>query len=63
MPKKTYSYRMDEATKQKFDEVCEVLGVNSSTAINMFAAQVIQRREIPFNIRDAKENSTQGDKQ
>ncbi len=43
---------MEEQTKKNFDEVCTVLGINSSTAINMFASAVIQRREIPFDVKD-----------
>ena len=56
--KKTFSYRMDEKTTVKFDEVCAVLGMNSSTAINMFASAVIQRREIPFDIKDVNTKPT-----
>ena len=50
--KKTFSYRMEEQTKKNFDEVCAVLGINSSSASNMFASAVIQRREIPFDVKD-----------
>ena len=60
--KKTFSYRMDEKTKQNFDEVCEKLGINSSAAINMFATAVIQRREIPFNVKDVSEKAQEAAK-
>lgn len=59
--KKTYSYRMDEKTRAEFEEVCNALGINTSSAINIFANAVIQRREIPFNIKDTREKKTSED--
>jgi DNA-damage-inducible protein J len=43
------SARIDEATKQKFDKVCEAIGVSPSNAISMFISGVINCNGIPFN--------------
>jgi len=42
------SARIDEATKQKFDKVCEAIGVSPSNAISMFISGVINYNGIPF---------------
>jgi addiction module RelB/DinJ family antitoxin len=44
------STRIDEATKQQFDNVCEAIGISPSSAINIFIKGVINHRGIPFNI-------------
>jgi len=38
---------IDEATKQKFDMVCEAMGVSPSNAISMFVSGVITSNSIP----------------
>jgi len=43
------SARIDEATKQKFDKVCEAIGVSPSNAISMFISSVINYNGIPFS--------------
>ena len=43
------SARIDEATKQKFDKVCEAIGVSPSNAISMFISGVINYNGIPFS--------------
>jgi DNA-damage-inducible protein J len=43
------SARIDEATKQKFDRVCQAIGVSPSNAISMFVSSVINYNGIPFS--------------
>lgn len=52
MAYKTFSVRMDEDIKKQFDAFCENVGMNSSTAINIFARIVVKERRIPFEISD-----------
>ncbi len=46
----TVSFRMDDATKQKFERLCDELGMSMSTAVNVFAKQAIREQRIPFKI-------------
>lgn len=50
MAKKTYTIRMDDALKEKFDTICDELGLNASGAITIFANAVVRERRIPFEI-------------
>ena len=43
------STRIDEETKQKFDHVCESIGISPSNALSMFIKSVINCNGIPFN--------------
>ena len=52
MAQATFSVRMDESLKNQFDALCKEFGMNTSTAINIFARAVVRTRKIPF------ENST-----
>ena len=76
MPTSTFSVRMDEKLKTELDELCAQFGMNTSTAINLFARAVVRERRIPFEItavpsdagvrafrslrRQAKANGVQG---
>ena len=44
------STRIDEATKQQFDQVCERIGVSPSNALSIFIKGVINFNGIPFSI-------------
>ncbi len=46
----TVSFRMDDATKKKFERLCDDLGMSMSTAVNVFAKQAIREQRIPFKI-------------
>ena len=46
----TFSVRMDENLKKQFDLLCNEFGMNTSTAINIFARAVVHQRKIPFEI-------------
>lgn len=44
------STRIDEATKQQFDKVCEAIGISPSNALSMFIKGVINHNGIPFAV-------------
>jgi len=44
------STRIDEATKQQFDKVCEIIGISPSNALSMFIRGVINHNGIPFAV-------------
>jgi len=50
------STRIDEATKQRFDKICEAIGVSPSNAISMFIKGVINYNGIPFTVAAPPEN-------
>ena len=51
----TISARIDKNDKTRFDEFCSTVGMNASTAINMFIKTVLRRQEIPFTIESAED--------
>ncbi len=54
----TFSVRMDENLKKQFDILCQDFGMNTSTAINVFARAVVRQRRIPFEISSSENNIT-----
>ena len=50
MAQTTFSVRMDSAIKQQLDEFCARVGMNSTTAINLFARAVLRENRLPFEI-------------
>lgn len=46
----TFNIRMDEALKNQFENICKELGMDASTAFNIFARAVVRERKIPFEI-------------
>lgn len=42
------SIRLDDETKQRFDEFCNSVGMSVSTAFNLFAKTVVREQRIPF---------------
>ncbi|MCL2335852.1 MAG: type II toxin-antitoxin system RelB/DinJ family antitoxin [Firmicutes bacterium] len=46
----TFSVRMDAEVKKQFDDFCANVGINASTAFNMFARAVLREKRIPFDI-------------
>ncbi|MDL2218361.1 type II toxin-antitoxin system RelB/DinJ family antitoxin [Christensenellaceae bacterium OttesenSCG-928-M15] len=42
--------RMDENLKQDFDKMCGELGMNMTTAFNIFARTVVRQHGIPFPV-------------
>ena len=46
---------IDEATRQRFESVCETIGVSPSYAISIFIKGVINHNGIPFSVLAPKE--------
>ncbi len=46
----TFNIRMEEALKNQFENICKELGMDASTAFNIFARAVVRERKIPFEI-------------
>ena len=42
--------RMDENLKKDFDALCNELGLNMTTAFNIFARTVVRRNGLPFPV-------------
>ena len=50
MSQATLTARVDEKDKREFDSFCSNIGLNTSTAINLFVKAVIRENRIPFEI-------------
>jgi DNA-damage-inducible protein J len=50
MAQSTITVRVDEHDKASFDAFCSNVGLNTSTAINMFVKAVLRENRIPFEI-------------
>lgn len=50
MAQTNVNIRMDDSLKQQFDHLCNELGLNMSTAFNIFAKTMVRRQGIPFKI-------------
>ena len=46
----TITARVDEKDKANFDAFCSEVGLNTSTAINLFVKAVLRENRIPFEI-------------
>ena len=46
----TLTARVDEKDKVSFDAFCSNVGLNTSTAINLFVKAVLRENRIPFEI-------------
>ena len=46
----TFSVRMDSTVKESLDEFCAAVGMNTNTAINMFARVVMRDKRLPFDV-------------
>ncbi len=46
----TITARVDEKDKASFDAFCSNVGLNTSTAINLFVKAVLREKRIPFEI-------------
>lgn len=44
------NFRMDVAMKAELEELCQELGMNMTTAFNIFAKKMIRERRIPFDV-------------
>ena len=50
MAQTTFSVRMDSEVKQQLDDFCSQVGMNTTTAFNMFARAVLREKRLPFEI-------------
>ena len=50
MSQATITARVDAKDKAAFDAFCSNVGLNTSTAINLFVKAVLRERRIPFDI-------------
>jgi DNA-damage-inducible protein J len=41
---------MDSEIKKQFDEFCKNVGMNATTAFNMFARAVVREKRLPFEV-------------
>jgi len=46
----TFSVRMDSDVKRQLDDFCALVGMNTTTAFNMFARAVLRERRLPFDV-------------
>ena len=46
----TFSVRMDSEVKKQLDEFCVTVGMNTTTAFNMFARAVLREKRLPFDV-------------
>ncbi|MCI9597230.1 MAG: type II toxin-antitoxin system RelB/DinJ family antitoxin [Firmicutes bacterium] len=53
MAQATLTARVDERDKANFDAFCSNVGLNASTAINLFVKAVLRENRIPFEITQA----------
>ena len=49
--------RMDKQLKQQFEAFCADMGMNMTTAFNIFARKTVREYRIPFEISGAVPNS------
>ncbi|MDR2606279.1 MAG: type II toxin-antitoxin system RelB/DinJ family antitoxin [Oscillospiraceae bacterium] len=52
MASSTLSVRVDKGTKKEFEDFCSKVGLNPSTAINLFVRAVLKEKRIPFEISE-----------
>lgn len=50
MAQQTFSIRMNAQLKKEFDALVEDMGMNATTAFNIFARAVVREKKIPFEI-------------
>jgi len=50
MAQTTFSVRMDADVKRQLDDFCNQVGMNSTTAFNMFARAVLREKRLPFDV-------------
>lgn len=59
MAQQTFSIRMDEKLKKEFDTLVEEMGMNATTAFNIFARAVVREKKIPFEINTTESKNEQ----
>lgn len=54
MSQVTTTARIDTSDKAAFEEFCSDVGLNTSTAINLFIKAILREKRIPFEIAKSK---------
>ena len=54
--------RVDASDKKNFEKFCDNVGMNVSTAINMFIKAVLREQKLPFEVRSKTFDDTVYDK-
>lgn len=54
MAQVAFSVRMDGKLKEDFESLCETLGMNMTTAFNIFARAAVREQRIPFEVSAVK---------
>ena len=44
------NFRIDENAKREMEQVCDELGMNVTTALNIFIKKMIREKRIPFDV-------------
>lgn len=44
------NFRIDEKTKKEMEQICDKLGMNVTTALNIFIKKMIREKRIPFDV-------------
>lgn len=44
------NFRIDKEVKEDMEKICKELGINMSTAFNIFAKKMIREKRIPFEV-------------
>ena len=44
------NFRIDEKTKKEMEQICDELGMNVTTALNIFIKKMIREKRIPFDV-------------
>lgn len=47
----TITARLESNDKKQFEEICSSIGINPSTAINMFVKATLRENQIPFALK------------
>ena len=50
MAQKLVNFRIDEKTKKETEQVCDELGTNVTTALNIFIKKIIREKRTPFDV-------------
>ena len=50
MAQTTFSIRMDSEIKEQLDDFCKQVGMNTTTAFNLFAHAVLREKRLPFEV-------------
>ena len=54
----TLNVRVDANDKKRFEQFCSGVGMNVSTAVNMFIKAVLREQKLPFEIKAASFDET-----